>query len=394
MQDGIIVGIAIAVILVVMTVILMSKTPSKATLTVRDVAPETADHALTYNLQAYLYHLFELATCNVVEPLAAKSSHDTESVRIVTMDNVVTRAEIPMMFSRALQSRMNTRDEYVEVCAIPRHFIDRNCVCCDAVLTVDGLAIAVRGLLVNRKMAQSISWQTADHTYSVDFSPECTYQSRYAIMGSEVGINRPEDLRGIFNDVADQGCLPTDSALAVARALGAVKGERYSALYLYWMARVKVCGRDERDAYAVGIPELLEAMSQYGACREKLWPYNPTMFNKMPDDEAVAGASFENKWDMLHCDADVKCAIRARRPVAVDLLLDSRTWNNIDHVAVHANEGDPAYWRSVVICGYDDSEQVYTIQNTWNVTRGGFLKLPYSYLQCSELWRNAVAFRE
>lgn len=404
MQDSIIIGVVIAAILVVVTVIILRGIPSKAKITLRDVAPTVASHALTTDLHLYLYHLFELSTCNTVDALHADlkcwSDLEMEPVRIATGDNVVTKTEMPAAFSRVLQSYMNTRDSPISTYPPQKeyHFVAKDCVCRDAKLTVDGIDIAVKGLLVNGRMADmgSISWQTPSHNYRVEFLPGCTYEAYQTIPEYPLAIGAHSvDLRGMFEDVVDQGDLGSCSAIALARALGAVKGERYSALYLYWYTRVKHYGRDERDDLGADIPDLLAAMSQYGICREKLWPYNPKLFNHMPNDDAVDGAFMDARWELLKHSSDVKRALRQGRPVAVDINFDLRTWNNVPHNTIHEKaDGEEDCWHSVVICGYDDGSSMYTIQNSYGKSWGdnGFARVPYSYLE-GKNWSNAVAFR-
>jgi C1A family cysteine protease len=191
----------------------------------------------------------------------------------------------------------------------------------------------------------------------------------------------------------DQGNIGSSVAQAIAAGLEFSRRRQGldvftpSRLFIYYIAR-EADGREKVDAGAT-YRTALQAVNRYGFPPESAWPYNTAKLSQRPSRDAYRAAARHAAiaYKRVRGRLDhLKACLTEGYPV----LLGFPVYNSIYRPEVAETgrvpvppPGDP--WiggHAVMIVGYDDSEQVFIVQNSWGKNWGhdGFFYLPYAYI--------------
>ena len=196
------------------------------------------------------------------------------------------------------------------------------------------------------------------------------------------------DLRPKMPPVYDQGNLGSCTANALCAAFECiVPNYMGSRLFLYYNERMlENTIPDDQGAF---LSDGIKCMEKYGICEESEWPYEPAKFAVKPPDKCYADAlthrviSASNIPDTLY---GMKQSLADGFPFVVGIILYSSF--ETEEVTATGIVPMPRPWENslgghaVLVCGYDDKNQVFIIRNSWGPTWGhdGYFYLPYAYL--------------
>jgi len=215
------------------------------------------------------------------------------------------------------------------------------------------------------------------------------------------GANLPPkvDLRSKCPPVYDQGSLGSCVAQALCSAFGYNDPKHDpSRLFLYYNCRA-IQGDIDYDNGST-ISTGIQAMLNYGLCKESSWPYNISKFTHQPPKNCYVEAkrheiiSYEH---VAQTKDSIKSCLASGHLITLGILvfpgLDSAEAAKTGIVPM-PKENDPILGGHAVVCvGYDDSKQVWIMRNSWGTDWGdkGYFYLPYPYLTepylASDMWK-------
>jgi len=204
-------------------------------------------------------------------------------------------------------------------------------------------------------------------------------------------------------EIIDQGQLGSCTANATSNALRfLLKKEKLvdwqpSRLYIYWFSRF-LEGTTDSDSGCV-IRDVMKSIHTYGACDEKLLPYNINKFKQRPNNNCVRQATPHTKdfkYFTVNNDTNsIKSCLAEGYPVVfgfdVYSSFESKEVAESGVVPMPNTENEELLGgHCVSIYGYDDSNKTYIVMNSWGSLWGdkGFCYMPYDYLSKlgSDLW--------
>ena len=211
------------------------------------------------------------------------------------------------------------------------------------------------------------------------------------------------DLRPQCPPVYDQGKLGSCTANAISCAIEFDQMKQQetvfnpSRLFIYYNER-DIEGDIDQDNGAQ-IRDGIKACASLGACDEQIWPYDISKFADKPSDAAYSAAAAHTITKYLSIAQDpnhIKAALAEGTPVVFGFTVyDSfegedvaRTGELNMPVSGEATVGGHA----VIIVGYDDATQRYTVRNSWSDQWGqkGYFTMPYEYVHnpslASDFW--------
>lgn len=211
------------------------------------------------------------------------------------------------------------------------------------------------------------------------------------------------DLRGHCSPVEDQGKIGSCTANAVVGALEyhqIVAGHDVvdlSRLFVYYNAR-RMSESENQDVGAT-INHVMAATLAYGACPERMWPYQNAMWKVRPTEDCYesgrqyGGVHFARTTLGPTC----KAAVAAGLPVVFGISLpeqmlmrEGSATGRIQKPVGGWPEG--AGGHAMLIVGYDDSANAWLVRNSWGTSYGeqGHVWIDYEvmahYAWPSEYW--------
>lgn len=203
------------------------------------------------------------------------------------------------------------------------------------------------------------------------------------------------DLRPKCSQVYDQGQLGSCTGHAGAEAAKWVMNLRFepSRLFLYYAVRM-IEGTVELDSGAE-MRAVCDALHKYGICPESYWPYDISKFAKKPTKKACTSAEKYKIAEYATFDGDTIDDTRqiraylARRELPVLIGIDVYSSFESGEVADTGVVPMPdtaaeQYFggHAVLIVGYDDTQKVLIVRNSWGDGWGdkGYFYLPYDYV--------------
>lgn len=215
------------------------------------------------------------------------------------------------------------------------------------------------------------------------------------------------DLRSKFPPVYDQGQLGSCVFNACDGAYGfemMKQGEPYvsmSRLFMYYNTRVAE-GTVDQDSGA----EIKDAVYQigsyddaHGTCTEELWPYDITKFTVKPTDECYTNAKFHHvvKAERIQQDlTDLKQSLLDGYPVIFGFQVyesfESETVAKTGKMPMPAPGEKLLGGHGVVLAGFDDTQSVFIVRNSWGTNWGdaGYFYMPYDFIvkpdYASDFW--------
>jgi C1A family cysteine protease len=202
--------------------------------------------------------------------------------------------------------------------------------------------------------------------------------------------------------VLDQGSLGSCTANACSNALRyllrkeKVKDWQPSRLYIYWYTRfLEGTVNEDSGAY---IRTTMTAVHTYGACDEKILPYNINKFKNKPSNSATRAATPHTR-DFKYLSVDpTLLAIRQCLHAGFPIIFGMEVYESFEteHVTTTGIVPMPNKaieellgGHAVTLFGYDDTKKQFIVMNSWGASWGdkGYFYLPYDYLPyMSDLW--------
>lgn len=201
------------------------------------------------------------------------------------------------------------------------------------------------------------------------------------------------DLRPQCPPVLDQGQLGSCTANAIASALQFDQMKQQlptytpSRLYIYWNER-DIEGSTDYDSGAE-IRDGFKSLRDVGYCKEDEWPYSIDKFTQKPPDECfnnakpMCGVAYAR---LMQLSAQLRGCLASGTPfvfgVTVYESFESKAVEQTGIVPLPGSSEGVIGGHCMLACGYDDSKQQFTIQNSWGTSYGdkGFLYIPYAYM--------------
>ena len=226
-----------------------------------------------------------------------------------------------------------------------------------------------------------------------------------------VRLPRRADLRDRCPPVFDQGQLGSCTAQAGVAAYMMLTDTQVmmSRLYLYYMERY-LEGTIAKDAGAT-MRTIGKALSQYGICHERLWPYDISKYRIDPPD--IADADAKDRWGVIYRSPNgvrqIKQMLADGTPVMIGLSIydsfESAETSRTGVVQMPDTDKEKLLGgHAVLIVGYDDDFSLqarsgclfsffnkintaelgghFIVRNSWGEGWGdeGYFYLPYEYV--------------
>lgn len=217
-------------------------------------------------------------------------------------------------------------------------------------------------------------------------------------------LPKSADLKKYFPPIKNQGKQGACSSFSLTSVFEyflnneAHKKDDMSEAYVYYNAR-EIQGDTSIDEGA-NLYNVIRGMAEKGVCLEELCPYDSSVFDKRPSDEAYEDGKEHTVTaakDVPVSVDTVKSAINDGYPVVgcfrVFESLQENTSGYIPMPTDDERSHEEEKFHAMVICGYNDKHGHFIVRNSWGTGFGdnGYCYLPYSYLRDSDLTRYAVA---
>jgi len=206
------------------------------------------------------------------------------------------------------------------------------------------------------------------------------------------------DLRPQMPPIGDQGQLGSCTAWA---SLGAYRYELDkqnltdfdpSELAEYYWTRA-LEGTTASDAGGT-IRDAVKVLAKTGAAPEKLWPYDVAKFSKAPPSNARQSAKHHLALQYQSVPQNlnsIKSALASAYPVVFGISVyasfESSTVAHTGVVPMPSPSEDFLGGHALLLVGYDDGVQRFTVRNSWGTDFGdhGYVYLPYAYVTSPQL---------
>lgn len=212
------------------------------------------------------------------------------------------------------------------------------------------------------------------------------------------------DLRPACTPVEDQGSLGSCVAFACIGAMEYLDARDqewndFSQLFEYYNAR-SLAGNEAEDTGSY-LRDGIKALNNWGACHARTWPYVTAQFAVKPPEHAYSEAvNYKAVQYYRITDAPVdlgavKSALAEGFPVVYGFWV-------FDHIYRIGDDGilpelldsdDFLGGHAVMLVGYDEATQLFTVRNSWGTTwptqeLGGYFYMPYDFLSRfgSDFW--------
>lgn len=207
------------------------------------------------------------------------------------------------------------------------------------------------------------------------------------------------DLRENFSDVYDQGKIGscTANALCSIFEYDNTDGFKGSRLFLYYNERIFINETDKDDG--AFIEDGISALKIYGLCNESEWAYKLENVLIKPSDKSYENAKNNFVIEAINIDNNldiIKEWLNKNEPIAVGISIYSNfmssTTSKTGMVSMPIKTDKFIGGHAVIICGYDDYQQLFILRNSWGNYWGdkGYFYLPYEYVLntnlCNNMW--------
>lgn len=219
----------------------------------------------------------------------------------------------------------------------------------------------------------------------------------YKFSASAGDLPRQVDLRtsenkhlGIFH----QGKLGSCTANAIAAAFEFDQHKQHvaefvpSRLFIYYNERC-VEGTVFMDSGAQ-LRDGIKVMHRLGCCPEEMWPYEIEMYQTRPAEECyeVAAAHTAQAYQRVQQDVmHLKSCIAEGFPFVFGFIVcqsfESKQVATSGKMPMPTNSDRPLGGHAVIAVGYDDSQEVFIVRNSWGSKWGqrGYFMMPYDYIR-------------
>lgn len=218
---------------------------------------------------------------------------------------------------------------------------------------------------------------------------------------ASTGASLPEsvDLRLKMSLVIDQGNIGSCTACAASSAYQTLDPSwDPSVLFLYYNTRL-LDGNTNVDNGA-SVSQTVYALYKYGLCSNGNWPYLNNTWNIRPSQVCYTEGLEHQSLTYFNIAEDhyqLKSCLNAGYPIIVGIMVyssfETQSVTQTGIVPMPTQGEQLLGGHCVLICGYNDSQQVYICKNSWGTTWGdnGYFYLPYGYISqtnnlASDLW--------
>ena len=235
------------------------------------------------------------------------------------------------------------------------------------------------------------------HGYQYE-EPEAGTKQYSETRYKESDLPRKVDLRQHLTVVEDQGRTSSCTANAVAGAYEYLAkkhtGKDYdvSRMFIYYNARAIGVDGDEskiKDGGS-GIGKSIQSLQKYGACSEKIYPFDKEVVNKTPYEEAYTEAAQFLIEDAALVPTELyawKHSLAEGHPIIFGLnLYDSFDKQRKKGLVPLPSESESSREKhgchAMLAVGYSDVDKVFIVRNSWGTKWGdaGYCYIPYDYL--------------
>jgi len=165
-----------------------------------------------------------------------------------------------------------------------------------------------------------------------------------------------------------------------------------SRLAIYYNERAKD-GDIGTDAGST-ITQCSDVLAQYGAADEQRWPYIESKFQQRPP-KSVYTQALKHRASKRARVAQTHTAIRATLSAGYPIIFGFTVYESFESSEVAASGLVPMPSSSegvlgghcVLLCGHNDSAELYTVRNSWGTGWGeqGYCYMPYEYIEDPDL---------
>mmetsp|Transcript_5710 Transcript_5710/g.10789 ORF Transcript_5710/g.10789 Transcript_5710/m.10789 type:complete len:368 (+) Transcript_5710:93-1196(+) len=214
------------------------------------------------------------------------------------------------------------------------------------------------------------------------------------------------DLRPFMSEVEDQGHLNSCAANAVAGAYeyistraakqtGDTAGD-VSRLFIYYAGRKRdqaLWGEDIKKApkdQGTSLVGVLDAVLKKGSCLMQTWPYEESMVNKRPHEQAFTEAQRYRVAGAMRVPLDetsMKSCLADGYPIIFGLKLTEAFFRTGRSGTVRTPDvNDPRSaehgLHAMLLVGYNERKRVFIVRNSWSTHWGawGYGYLPFDYV--------------
>ena len=159
-----------------------------------------------------------------------------------------------------------------------------------------------------------------------------------------------------------------------------------SRLFIYYNERL-LMNTTESDSGA-SMRTGIKSVSQYGYCREDIWPYTIDKWKTKPNRTAYrfANSNKINNYSRINQNIrQLKLSLASRNPFVFGFTVYEKFESNeirTSGLLSMPNNEKMLGGHAVIAVGYDDNDQTFMIRNSWGPDWGlnGYFKMPYEYI--------------
>jgi len=223
-----------------------------------------------------------------------------------------------------------------------------------------------------------------------------------ALMTPQGSVPEKVDLRSMCSPVENQGETNSCTANAIVGAMEYHQRKAgrsvtdLSRLFVYYNAR-KLTNTQHIDGGSL-IHFVMASVLAYGACEERIWPFNPAMKLAEPSPAAYKnGMNYEAiQYARTDLGVPAMAAVAAGLPVVFGTFIPQPYYYEAAQsgiMPVDARKTQrPGGGHAMLIVGYDMPAKVWIVRNSWGpgFGDGGYFRLPFetmvSYSEPSHFW--------
>jgi len=163
-----------------------------------------------------------------------------------------------------------------------------------------------------------------------------------------------------------------------------------SRLFLYFNARTLEDPNNQYIDSGSTVADVMLTLKNIGICSESLWPYDISNFTQKPPQNCYDEASNNKILNPINLNQDLntfKSILAQSKPIVFGMLLCENIMQLTADNPVYNGTGNVLGGHALAICGYDDSTQLFKVQNSWgsNWCQGGRFYIPYGIVLNSSL---------
>jgi len=210
------------------------------------------------------------------------------------------------------------------------------------------------------------------------------------LVASKTGLPDKVDLRSLDHDlrIFDQGDLGSCTANASAAAFHFCQEKEDihkfppSRLFIYYNSRYI---EDNLDGEGCTLTDTVKSLCKWGVCPESMWPYVDDKEDDKPNEKCYTQAAKATSARAVGLDInDLKCCLSRGLPFVFGFFVYGSFWNIDSSGKMPMPSDDESIEGGHAVCavGYDDSQEVLIVRNSWGNDWGdnGYFYMPYQFV--------------